>query len=292
MTLSKLRTLCKLLRRDKCNDILSKPEYPPTEEPTLSFVEKVRILYRYLDIVYSPVRNEIEAILAGLPKVNQCQAETKAYNLHLYIEEQAKARLDLDTRVFKTMLNLGLNTDCLDSEGNTLLMAILKKLQKHHLKGARSVVELLLSETVSGALNASAVEKGLKIDCASETSEPCFHDQEGIYVAEMNLHGFYGQGDPETLALNYYEPLLIECGLTYSKDAIEECLQTSLPSFVLEYLRQCIDSPRPMTLSCRDTLRNHFRDNIYQFAEISGIPKCLRDFILLKNVLVQEAWTN
>ena len=145
MTLCKLRTLCKLLRRDKCNDILSKPEYPPTEEPTLSFVEKVRILYRYLDIVYSPVRNEIEAILAGLPKVNQCQAETKAYNLHLYIQEQAKARLDLDTRVFKTMLNLGLNTDCLDSEGNTLLMAILKKLLKHHLKGARSVVELLLS---------------------------------------------------------------------------------------------------------------------------------------------------
>ena len=292
MTLCNFRTLCKLLRRDRCNDILSKPEYPPTEEPTLSLVEKVKILYRFLDIVYSPVRNELEAILAGLPKVNQCQAETEAYNLHLYIQEQAKARLDLDTRVFKTILNLGLNTDCLDSEGNTLLMAILKILPKHHLKGARSVVEIVLSGTVGSTLNTSAVEEGLKIDCASKTSKPFFYDQDGIYVANMNLHGFYGHDDPETLALNYYGPLLIECGLPYSKDAIGEYLQKSLPSFVLENLRQCIDSPRPLTLSCRDTLRNHFRDNIYQFVEVSGIPKCLRDFILLKNVLVQQARTN
>ena len=188
--------------------------------------------------------------------------------------------------------------------GKTILMYILSKetrdvmWQSKLSQSRRELLELLLYENVSLALNDSAVSLCLRryqyrildsdppfarrsvlgSDSDIITEEECTDGERynGIHIMDSCVW---------ESALCYTVPLLIEVGFKYTladieavlftekelikakgelKQRVEEtnrlhCIKRLAPNaYVSEYLKQCLSTPRSLKLRCRDVLRSHY----------------------------------
>lgn len=275
---SELGEVCSILQREKCQRILLRHG---VQTENISFVKRVKILYDVCDTVHNSYTQEIEALLLGLPKIDTFEI----CMLSSYIKESKT----LDIRIIRRMLELGASIDSVDSQGNTILINLLTKMRGHYFGGDRAVLDSLLYENnFDVELNKTAVAEGLELDCVSETWPIEYLDLEGDYVTDAKLHGSVKLNHAATFCLNFCGPLLIECGFPYTKDTLLKYLDVPLQPCEHEYLRQCIDTTRSLKMSCRDSLRRHFKRNIHQFVESSEIPKTVKEFILLKPILVNK----
>ena len=83
---------------------------------------------------------------------------------------------------------------------------------------------------------------------------------------------------------------LLECGYKIAghklHDVLDEISNTESKSIEVAYIINYLEIPRSLQTCCRNTLRNHFRGRyIHRFVEVSGCPKKIKDFILLKDLL-------
>ena len=110
----------------------------------------------------------------------------------------------------------------------------------------------------------------------------------GLFELDGKEHYMYVDPFKDGYALNFIAPLLIECGFSYSRNVLSMALERRLHAKELEYFRTCLDKPRSLKLSCRITLRKHFKNRrIHELISLLAdqIPKYIQDFILLKDVL-------
>ena len=107
-------------------------------------------------------------------------------------------------------------------------------------------------------------------------------------IFDGQLRSFTQNNDNETFALNFLAPLLIECDFPYTADDIERMnILIELTPVEIEYIGRCASRPRSLKLICRDTLRQTFRGrHIHMYLDIVTIPKSVKDFILLNDVLL------
>ena len=201
--------------------------------------------------------------------------------LNHYVKEGATRH---GCRVLKTVIDFGASINSIDEAGMTPLIHVLTTFR--HSVNERQRVELLIYENPDFTLNQSAVTIAIK-QCKFGSDLSAF-DIDGDLLMDARQHGWFGHDDVDSLALNYMAPLLIECGFPTSKetDIVLETLRGDMHKVEREYILSCLQTPRLLSLICRDTLRNHFKGRyIHQFVSISNIPQTIKDFILLKPLL-------
>ena len=176
----------------------------------------------------------------------------------------------------------------------------------------RKILELLLYENVSLDMNKTVVGFGLNHYKdqvlhasrmqASTTSEIVYPNEmeSGTYIMDAKLH---------ESALYFAVPLLIEAGFDYTRADIEDAIHLpivpsdesdeALPggigsegplplerNQVLEYLKQCLNGPRPLMCLCRNVLRKKIpRREIHRYVSSVTIPKKVQDYLLLRPLL-------
>ena len=111
--------------------------------------------------------------------------------------------------------------------------------------------------------------------------------QIGEFVHDGKEHSLFGTPNSSAYALNYLGPLMIECGFPYERNKLLTILEEPLHEAELEYFRQCLTTPRPLKLRCRDVLRTYFKkQSLHQFVDAANLPTRLKDFLLLKTECV------
>ena len=189
----------------------------------------------------------------------------------------------------------------------------------------RELLELLLYENVSLALNDSAVSLCLRryqyriIDSDSRFAMQLLYEPDSDIIMKeecTDSERYNGIHIMDSCvwesALFYTVPLLIEVGFKYTLADIEAVLFTENeliktkdelkqrveeingPHYIrlephacaIEYLKQCLSTPRSLKLRCRDVLRSHYpRRQIHRLVSCVDIPVKIQDFLLLKPIL-------
>ena len=109
-------------------------------------------------------------------------------------------------------------------------------------------------------------------------------------IADGRIHGVYDHDD-ENFAFNFYAPLFIESGFQIlgNISVLQDKLKNLHPvekAYIEAYIENTIDKPRSLKMTCRDSLRKHFKGKkIHWFVEKSKLPTSVKDYILLKPLL-------
>ena len=293
--LKPLYMTCRLLKRFDCIDILLKygichQDIVPDDE--------LEGLVNLLASNYEQLQEEIMPLL----KSNQNTAyllnrlkSNKASYLHSYLNY---ASPQPDCRIVNALLDLGADVNSLYSERYTpvrYLMALQKQEPRLFYSNVRGTLEVLLYHNPDLTLHArlaafsdSTIGLAINIDRLSNFMPCKVVDEPGCYILDSRLHSYSGHdGDDENYALNFFAPLLIECGMPYSRDDLLEILRRFLHPAEHVYIQKCLDNPRSLKLRCRDVLRQWYRGRyIHTYVESTNMPNSIKDFILLKSTLL------
>ena len=290
-----LHHTCHVLKRHACRGILLKHSVSEGKGSmtTLSNLKLLLQLYSF----YEEFRPEIKSNIAEIPNLKHAintphiseftppfQTVSLMGPLHSYIEENS----NLDPDVVRMMLEHGADIDITDFNGNSPLIHLVKEPRWLFCEGFRKTLELMIYENPSLYLNRAAVYLGLKLDQCIMNTVMNFAGMPGCFQVDGQLHSLFGQNDANSQALNFIGPLLIECGFPTTKSSIHlKAENETLDPTEVAYIQKSIDEPRSLKLCCRDSLRRYFRGrSIHKFVKEAVIPVRLKDYILLKDVLL------
>ena len=212
-----LGELCSVLQKRKCQRVLSKHGIHTPKPENIPLIKKINILYHVMDTVYNCDKQGIENLLKELTKIGKYDRSI----LQSYIKES----WPIDIRIVRLLLELDARVVSVKAEKDTHLTDLLKRMRIWNFNGARAIVELLLSENFDWDSDKTVVVEGLKLDVDDErtrlssTHAPDVH-LDGEYITDSKLHCSFKNNAPETLPLEFYGPLLIECGFPYTKDLV------------------------------------------------------------------------
>ena len=190
----------------------------------------------------------------------------------------------MNPREIETRLKLGAGVDI----KSMYLLRLVGQSSPLSVKKFREVLALLIVGNPDTELHKYAVEDAITMDecfmiCDGHSKK---FEISGVFKMDGKEHSIYSFENG--YELNFIAPLLIECGFVYQRTVLSKALEKRLHSRELEYFRHCLDNPRSLLLSCRDTLRKHFKNRrIHKFVKCQAnrIPKRIQDFILMKDVL-------
>ena len=186
--------------------------------------------------------------------------------------------------LFRAVLSAGASVKFLDDFKRTPLLTILKDYYRDHID-AMDKIKLLLNENPDHETHKTAVMRGLWRDSAS------LHTyyttvKRGNYIVDAKQHGRCGYDDDDNFCLNFMGPFLKECGFPVSRQSLLHSLNGDLHPSVRAYILKYIESPMPLKVICRDTLRRHFKGRlIHRLAEQSQCPRDIKNFLLLNSLL-------
>ena len=205
--------------------------------------------------------------------------------------------------LFHTLFECGASVDAETLKGRTILANLLNDKVETGIDSYtlfRNVLEEILYANPRND-DKSYVDLALIIDTdvESDTVERIIYNvptktdlNEGDYRPDCIEHPLFGCVEPNVgpLALSFTAPLLLECGFSYSRDLLEQQiglndLHPDETSYLTKFL-EINEMPRRLDLQCRDKLRKYFKGRyIHDLVAVSNIPKQIKDFILLHDVL-------
>ena len=280
----RMYTICKALQRKYCFEILKAfDDREPSKTDT--FTALITLLSAY----HADFANEIVDALRKQPDVYE-SINANCNDSKSVLQLYTGGYHPIAVGEIKSLIDAGADPDLVDEYGNTLLEHMLSK--RVNFIGRRETLELLLYRNPDTDINKNAVKKAIELDIFVETNNSkLVKDQTGEFVLDAKEHTKFGVPNSSVYALDFVGPLLIECGLPYSRSTLMSALDEPMCEAELEYLRQCLDSPRPLKLQCRDILRKYFKNkSIHQFLERAHIPDRLKDFLLLKTELALDVY--
>ena len=192
--------------------------------------------------------------------------------------------------LFRAVLSTGANVNFLDDFKRTPLLTILMDYYRDHID-VMDKLKLLINENPDHETHKFAVMRGLLRDSASLQKYDKTIVKHGNYIVDAKQHGRYGYDDDDNFCLNFMGPFLMECGFPVSGQSLLDSLNRDLHPSVRAYILKYIESPMPLKVICRDTLRRHFKGRlIHGFAEQSHLPRDIKSFILLKSLLSTKSF--
>ena len=179
----------------------------------------------------------------------------------------------------------------LDDFKNTPLLTILKDYYRDQTD-VMDMIKLLINENPDHETHKTAVMRGLLRDSASLQKYDKTVVKHGNYIVDAKQHDCYGYDDDDNFCLNFMGPFLMECGFPVPRQSLFDSLNRDLHPSVRAYILKYIESPMPLKVICRDTLRRHFKGRlIHRFVEQSQLPRDIKSFILLKRLLSTKSFT-
>ena len=277
---------CRVLKRSACAKILKQyDQRKPLRKDPLKKVVSILLKKASVDRG-AEIQNALKSIPEVIELVNNSYKRYREPWLHYYASKNALTSTVI--HVIKELLELGADVDKLDCVGHTPVERLLT--DRNTIKGYQEALKLLLDENPNVNLNTTAVREAIQLDEHFEQNT-CFRDDMNVqFVTDVKEHPLFGLKESEDIALNFLGPFLIECGFPVTREDLESALDKPLHTAEHAYIRRCLEEPRPLNLCCRDVLRKHFkRRHLHQFIESLGIPKPIKDFILLRTMYTNNA---
>lgn len=282
---------CLVLKRYRCLEVFSQYFHCKFDRDDISVSEQIEALIFLFGEFYVDLREYIFAVLKRFPnlpeRINQQLGEAKQTLLHRYV--QCDFAVQGRFRALKALLDFGADINSSDYYHSTPLENLLKN-QSSICLAYRQSVELFLYENPDITINKLALTNSLQLDAYMKTmpKQIIFGLGETVHM-DSHEHGIFGHHGNDAV-LNFFGPLFIESGFPITpavQRMLTKLIQTdSLRWTEKDFLRRSLETPRQLTLICRDVLRSHFKGRqIHKFVHLSNIPKKVKDFILLRNLL-------
>ena len=296
--LEKITRICVALQRHECLKVIINHGVDVSQFPDFDRFEFLLDLLITFDAA--------DAVIPVLKKVKdatESKSTTEPNNnklTHLYKYNDRILDFQKDISVLKVLLQF-CDVNYVNEYGFTPFLDLLERLNKLSYDPDkprfRQAVELYIYENSDLAVNTAAVTLAVDLDkktpcfyeCAALFWEFCRNEQVSLpLTADGKTHALYGHDEDDgNFALNFYAPLLVECGYPLSEVTydFQESLEKVHPMEKV-YLQDCFNVPRALRLCCRDSLRRHFKGRqIHKFVERSSLPRSVADYILLKPLL-------
>ena len=275
---TRLNSVCIVFDRPECRDVLSK--YGMFQIINVSSNELItRRLFCHLYYL----KEEFATVLRhnSHTELNSIQKDLNACLVSPYTS----------FTLFRTLLSVGANVNFLDYFKRTPLLTILMDYNHDHID-VMDKLKLLINENPDHETHKTAVQRGIWRDSASLHTYDKTVVRPGNYIVDAKQHGCYGYDDDDDFCLNFMGPFLMECGFPVSRQSLIDSLNGDLHPFVRAYILKHIESPMPLKVICRDTLRLHFKGRlIHRFVEQSQLPTDIKSFILMKSLLSTKSFT-
>ena len=278
----RLIELCILLNRHECKNILSK--YMDSNEIDTPAEVKFDRLLNILDYFHGEFYEEIMTVLKRIsniqPNVIKTYLETLIISKPNFKETYLKV---------KAVLELGRHIG-LDTDIEPLFMFMVENLNLYG-HWVREVLKLLINENPDTTRLMSAVNLGILRDRLPrlQTLNQSLADISGTYHTDCKEHGLFVSADQHDFALNFIGSFFIECGFPVRRYVLLDSLTKQLHPAELAYIQNCLDTPKPLTVNCRNALRTHLKGHkIHRFVDAVECPSKLKDFILLKDLLARK----
>ena len=271
---------CHVLKRIACEKVLMAfDKREPDKIDTVTLNTMLCLLSMFSDD-YKP---EIVNALKNTPNINEHINSSYCGDwtlLHVCIGPHQP----IEPNEIRGLLEIGSDIDKVDLSGNTALLHLLSK--RRYTEGFRETLEMLLYENPSTDKNINAVREAIILDAHFETNKGTLN-WNGEFVFDAKEHTLFQSLGTDGYALNFVGPFLIECGFPVTRGTLVSAMEKPLHATEHEYIRRCLDTPRPLRLCARDALRNHFkRRQIHLFVESADLPRTIKDLILLKSLFV------
>ena len=274
--------ICDVLGKPGQKEIILKYQRPYSKSGTDHF--RLKVLHYLLQNYGDKYTDELKTAFKALTKYTS--AVDHAYNncakktpLHNCFDRYYNSKLN--PRISELLFQYGANQDILDSHGNTPLLVLLDSAPKTNIQNFLYGFALLICENPDVELNRSAFKAAIKLDERFERDGIAF-SIEGNYILDARKRCMIS-GD-EFCEKVYLGPLLIECGFHYDQDVLQGI---GFDETVKKCINFCSSNPRSLKLSCRDTLRRHFkRHDLHKYVNNVLMPEGIRDFILIKPYLL------
>ena len=275
---TRLNSVCIVFDRPECRDILSK--YGLFQNINVSSNELITRRLFYLPCDY--FEDEFATVLRhkSHTELNSIQKDLNACLVSPF----------KSLTLFRAVLSVGASVNFLDDFKNTPLLTILKNYYRDQTD-VMDKIKLLINENPDHASHKTAVERALGRDLLSLRTYNKTIVKHGNYIVDAKQHGCYGYDDDDNFCLNFMGPFLMECGFPVSRQSLIDSLNRDLHPSVRAYILKYIESPMPLKVICRDTLRRHFKGRlIHRFVEQSQLPRDIKSFILLKRLLYTKSF--
>ena len=269
----RLNSACIVFNRPECRNVLSKYgifQYIKTLSKDLITIQLFCQAFNYF-------KDEFATVLRhnSLTERNYVQKYLRACLVSPYTS----------LTLFRAVLSAGASVNFLDDFKRTPLLTILKDLSLYQTD-VMYKIKLLINENPDHASHKTAVERALERDLLSLRTYNKTIVKHGNYIVDAKQHGCYGYDDDDNFCLNFMGPFLMECGFPVPRQSLIDSLNGDLHPSVRAYILKYIETPMPLKVICRDTLRRHFKGRlIHGFAEQSHLPRDIKSFILLKSLL-------
>lgn len=268
-----LSKLCVILNRHACKEVFTTNGV--AYEDNISVTYRISELLYLLEIFYDDFKDELVTTLKQIPNIQEKSG--------IYLDKNV-VRIAKAPHVVKEILGLGA-----DIEGNMFITI----LQRFNLcnNNVRETVKLLLGANPVLNQQQGVVELAIAQDellYKTETFDSIgahTTDFTGTYNSDTKEHGLFGHDDCG-FALNFAAPFLLECGFPVAKGVLADAVFKNLHPAEIRFIQAYSDSPKPLHLICRDSLRNCFKGRkLCEFLEKSMYPQRLQDIILMKSLL-------
>ena len=199
-----------------------------------------------------------------------------------------------ELRTLQTLFELGADVNAFENSDFSLVK-LLSQQEAYYPRfypQFRVMIELLLSQNpdMKHQRSICSVDLILQTDLVLKQTWRYERCNPGDYVMDAQVHTFSGHDNDAEYALNFMGPLLKECGFPLKNEEIAKALDKPLHPSEMEYFRLCLEIPRSLKKSCRDVLRQHFTGRkIHSYVDAVNIPKSVRNYILLKDILLHES---
>ena len=275
---TRLNSVCIVFDRPECRDVLSK--YGIFQNINASSNELItRRLFCHLYYL----KEEFATVLRhnSHTELNSIQKDLNACLVSPFTS----------LTLFRALLSAGANVNFLDCFKRPPLLTILMDYNHDHID-VMDKSKLLINENPDHESHKTAVIEGIWRDSASLHTYDKTVVRPGNYIVDAKQHGRCGYDDDDNFCLNFMGPFLMECGFPVSRQSLLDSLNPDLHPSVRAYILKYIETPMPLKVICRDTLRRHFKGRlIHGFAEQSHLPRDIKSFILLKSLLSTKSFT-
>ena len=275
---TRLNSACIVFDRPECRDVLSK--YGIFQIINVSSANELITRRLFCHLYY--LKEEFATVLRH-------NSHTELNSIQKNLNTCLVSRFTSLT-LFRAVLSTGANVNFLDGFKRTPLLTILMDYYRDHID-VMDKLKLLINENPDHETHKFAVMRGLLRDSASLQKYDKTIVKHGNYIVDAKQHGRYGYDDDDNFCLNFMGPFLMECGFPVSGQSLLDSLNRDLHPSVRAYILKYIESPMPLKVICRDTLRRHFKGRlIHGFAEQSHLPRDIKSFILLKSLLSTKSF--
>ena len=298
-TQRRLSEVSQLMNRTECDIMLSKMNFPKPEiESPVSRL--LSLLADFFDDFSDEIVQRLDMIPNLQDMINKPVTQkfpekrywivTPLTPLQYYLEKSISIR-KLDHRIVKTLIELGASIDSCDAiippNGHALHSEYWSTVSTGDPVQYRKTIETLINENPDMNLNEEAVKNAIQLDVFLKM--PKMRDKSdlvGEYIMDGKEHSLFRHEGKKSYPLNFIGPLLIEGGFPYKRDVLRFALDKQLHPAEDAYMRDCLENPRALKLSCRDVLRKQHRGRqIHEFVQNANIPKLIKDYVLLKPLL-------